>query len=73
MDKALGCHAGDLGLNPDITKVYSAPILSGTPSLCALSLSLTHTMLGIMCSGMNICHREGEKRRIIVKSLQRHL
>ena len=38
MDKALACHTGGLGSNPDTTKDFSAPILSCTPP-CALSLS----------------------------------
>ena len=36
-DKALACHAGSWGSNPDTTKVYSAPILSGTHAMCTLS------------------------------------
>ena len=39
MDKALACHTGVWGLNPDTTKVDSAPILLGTPAMCTLSLS----------------------------------
>ena len=33
MDKAFACHACDQGLNPDTTKIYSAPILTGTPAM----------------------------------------
>ena len=53
MDKAVACHAGGRGSNPGTTKVYSAPILSGPPAMCALSL----TMPVITCSSMNICPR----------------
>ena len=38
MDKAPACHAGGLGLNLDMTKVYVASILSDTMQ-DALSLS----------------------------------
>ena len=40
------------GSNPDTTKDLSAPILSGTPAMCTLSL----TMPVITCSSMNTCH-----------------
>ena len=33
MDKALAWHTGGWGLNPDMTKVYGAPILLGTPAI----------------------------------------
>ena len=49
MNKALACHAGGQGSNPDTTKV---PILSGTPAMCTLSL----TMPIITCSSVNTCH-----------------
>ena len=37
MDKALACHTGGWDLNLHTTKVYSAPILSGTHDMCTLS------------------------------------
>ena len=39
IDKALACHTGSRGSNPEMTKVYSAPILFGTPAMCTLSIS----------------------------------
>ena len=39
MDKALAWHTGGWGFNLDTTNIYSAPILSGTPAMCTLSLS----------------------------------
>ena len=54
MDKALACIAGGPGLNPDMTKGFSAPILTGTPPQ-ALSLSLFLKMHVVMCSRVN-CH-----------------
>ena len=62
MDKALACHTGGQGSNPDMTKVYSAPILLGYPQ-CALSF----TMPVVTCSSVNTCHGGGKKRGIIVK------
>ena len=50
MDEALACHAG---LNPDMTKDFSAPILLGNPAMCTLTL----TMLVVTCSSLNTCHR----------------
>ena len=50
-DKALACHAGSRGSNPDITKKISAPIFPGTPATFALSL----TMPADMCYCMNAC------------------
>ena len=37
MDKALACHAGSRGSNPKITKEFSAPIVSVTPTTGTLS------------------------------------
>ena len=51
MDKALACHTGSRGLKPNMTKVYGAAILSGTPTMCTLSL----TILIVKCSSMNTC------------------
>ena len=59
MDKALACQAGGRGSNPDTTKEFSAPILSGTPAMCTLSL----TMPVVTCSSMNTCHGVGKKER----------
>ena len=64
MDKALACHTGGWGWNLDKTKVYSAPILSGTPVICTLSL----TMPAATCSSVNTCQGEVKKRGIMVKS-----
>ena len=63
MDKALACHTGGRGLNLDMTKVYSASILSGTPAMCNLSL----TMPIVTCSILNIRFGGGKKRQIMVK------
>ena len=63
MDKALACHTGSRGSNSDMTKVYSAPILSGTPP-CSLSL----TMPVVTCLSVNTCHMGGKKRGKMVKS-----
>ena len=68
MDKALACHTGSRGSNPDMTKVESAPILSGTSAMCTFSL----TMPVVKCFSVNTCHREGKKRGIMVKSLPHH-
>ena len=57
MDKALACHTGGWGSNPDMTKVYS--ILSGTPAMCTLS----HTMPVVTCSSLYTCHGGGKKER----------
>ena len=57
MDKALGWHTGFRGSNPHTTRVYSAPILSGTPAMCTLS----HTMPVITSSSMNLV--TGEVKR----------
>ena len=63
--KALACHTVGQDSNPDTTKVYSAPILSGTPAMCTLSL----TMPVVTCSSVNTCHGGGRKRGILVKIL----
>ena len=60
MDKALACHAGSQCSNPDMTKVYGAPILSGTLSLSQCMLS--HALEKITY------HGGGKKRGIMVKS-----
>ena len=70
MEKALAWHTGSQGSNLDTTKVYSAPILSGSPAMCSLSLS--HNAC------RHVLHREylsegGKKRGVMVKSLQRYL
>ena len=69
MDKALACHTGGRGMNRDTTKDFSAPILSGTPAMCtlSLSLSLSLTMPVIMCYSMNTCHWGSKKRGIMAK------
>ena len=56
MDKALACHAGGQGSNPDTIKGFSVPILSGTPAMCSLSL----TMPVIMCFSVNTCYAGGK-------------
>ena len=61
IDKALAWHTGGQGSNPDMTKVYSAPILTGTPAI-------TPAMPVVMCSSMNTWHGAGKKRGIMVKS-----
>ena len=61
-DKALAGHAGSWGSNPDMLKVYSAPIQSGTPTMRTLSL----TMPVVMCSSVNACHGVGENRGIMI-------
>ena len=63
MDKALACHAGSQALNQDMTKDFSAPILSGTPAMCTLS----PTMPVVTCSSVNTCHGGGKKNGIMVK------
>ena len=65
MDEALAWHTGGRGSNPDTTKVYSAPILSGTPAISTLS----HAMIVVMCSNMNTSHGGIKKRGIRVKIL----
>ena len=51
MDKALACAAGNWGSYSDNTKDSSAPILSDTPSMCTLSL----TMPVVTWSSVNTC------------------
>ena len=66
MNKALTWHIGSWGSNPDTTKVYSAPILLGTPPH-ALTHSLT--MPVVMCSSVNTSYRRDKKEVIVVKIL----
>ena len=52
MDKALACHTGGQGSNPNTTNVYSAPILLHSLSFSlslSLSLSLSHTHTHTQC------------------------
>ena len=53
MDKALAYHTSGWGSNPNTTKVFNAPILSGAPA-CALTLSqclLSPALAGILFTG----------------------
>ena len=59
MDEALASHAGGQGLNPNTTKVYSAPILSGTPPHAHYL-----TMPVITYSGMGTCHWEVNREEL---------
>ena len=45
MDNALTCHTGHRGWNTDMTKDFSAPILSGTPAICTLSDNVCRHLL----------------------------
>ena len=65
MAKALAWHTGGPSSNPDMTKVYGAPILLGAPAMCTLSLTLPV----VLCSNVNTCHGGGKKRVIMGKIL----
>ena len=68
MDKAFTCHTGSWGSIPDTTKVYCAPILSGTPTMCTLSHNACRNVLQ-----REYLARGGKKRGIMVKPLQRQM
>ena len=63
LDKALAWNTGGWGLNPDMSKAYSAPIFSGTPAMCSLSL----TMPVVNNSNVKRVTGEVKKRGIMVK------
>ena len=67
-DKALPWHTGGRDSNPDTTKAYSAPILSGTHANCTLSHNACCHVLQ-----RDYLRRGGKQRGIMVKSSQRHL